>query len=499
MTSPSALAYATPVTDYQLILATERPEAPAGYEAVDLGGAWLAHDSRLPLIDLQDQAGRRLGVVIGFVYSEFADSFMASGVVTLPLAVDGVEALERDVLPRFGGTFLMIACRDLPLRAYPDHAGSLSLVYSPEDRRAASSPSLLLDEQAYQARFHTDLHQALVVREGASGWISGTLTAHRGVIRLLPNHYLDLGDWTAHRFWPRPDTFAQWRDMATAADSAADALRDFARAACDQFRVAATLTAGFDARLLVATLHQELARAGFFTINTGVGLDLDMSQVIAKRFGLNHRLVEPLAANETQMAIWDRAVGDCMIEAPRITHPTLGLLTERDAIFTGMYGEVGRCRLYRQDLMTINDARIDARFVMDRLTLPPHPELLENIGQWFAGLKGQPNSVIMDLAFLELKFASWAMGQRPMTNAIKLNLLPIAQRRVLDTFIGVSPQDKDTEALFWAIIARLWPELAEVPINKYGDLRDYLTIWHKISNPNRVRRFLRDRLARKSS
>ncbi|HEX5378154.1 MAG TPA: hypothetical protein VFW47_06245, partial [Phenylobacterium sp.] len=293
--------------------------------------------------------------------------------------------------------------------------------------------------------------------------------------------------------------FDRWRDMPAAADAAADALRSFAHGACDAFRIAATLTAGFDSRLLVASCHDDLARCAFFTIDTGAGIDTDMSQVIARRFGLSHSLISMREADEAQMALWDRVVGDCMIEAPRRTHLTLGDLTDRDAVFTGMYGEVGRCRLYRQDLAQINQARIDARFVIDRLTLPAHPELLENIGAWFDGLAGQPNSVILDLAFHELKFGSWAMGQRPMTNSVKLNLLPFAQRRVLDAFIGVAPADKGTEALFWAIIERLWPDLRSVPINKYGDVRDYLTLWQKISNPNRVRRYLRDRLARKSS
>lgn len=490
---------ATPVIDQQLIVALAPPAAPASYVTTDLGGVWVASDRALPLVELRDRSGRRLGLLAGQAYSEFEGRFLPPGTIDLPVDAADIEALETEVLPKLAGMFLLFTAGDLPRRIYADPAGSLSLVWSAPDARAASSPSLLLDEQAYADRFRADLHKALVVREGSGGWISGTLTAHRDVYRLLPNHYLDLASWTSHRFWPRPGEYDHWRDLGAAAEGAAEALRGFAHAAADRFRLAATLTAGFDSRLLVAACHDELARTAFFTIDGGGGIDVDMSQVIAKRFGLNHRLIPPKMADDAQVAIWDRAVGDCMIEAPRRSHPTLGELTDRDAVFTGMYGEVGRCRLYRQDLLQINQARIDARFVIDRLTLPAHPELIENVGLWFEGLAGQPNSVILDLAFHELKFGSWAMGQRPMTNAVKLNLLPFAQRRVLDAFIGVAPADKGTEALFWAIIKRLWPDLASVPINKYGDARDYLTLWSKISNPNRVRRYLRDRLARKSS
>jgi hypothetical protein len=90
------------------------------------------------------------------------------------------------------------------------------------------------------------------------------------------------------------------------------------------------------------------------------------------------------------------------------------------------------------------------------------------------------------------------MAQRPISNSVKLNLLPYCQRRVLERFIGVEPAKKTTHALFMAMIMRLWPELMEFKINKYGDVRDRLTVFKKLSDPNKVRRYLRDRLAKKA-
>lgn len=489
---------ATPVTDFQAFVAAERPEVPPDYELIELGGRWLAYEKRLRLTRLTDAAGREVGALVGFAYSEFHKRFLPAGDVELPLEVVDVGDLELKVLPRLGGLFVLLTSGALPPRLYMDPGGSFPMVYSPEDRRAASSPSLLLDEVAYEARFRPDLHQALIGQEGAGGWISGYLTAHRGVFRVLPNHYLDLAEWETRRFWPRPGDFRQWRSFEPAVEAAATALREFTNAACEEFDVAVTLTAGFDSRLLMASSRQALDRCEFFTIEAPDGeMDVEISGELARRYGLAHRVLTLRHATPQEMAIWDRAVGDCMMEAPRRTHPTLRELTGRNAMFTGMYGEVGRCRLYRQDYREINGARIDARFVIDRLTLPAHPEHLDSVGVWLKGLEGQPNSVIMDLAFHELKFGNWAMGQRPITNSIKLNFLPFAQRAVFEAFIGVAPAEKGTGTLFWAIIERLWPELREAPVNKYGDARDYLAIWKKVTNPYRLRRFLRDRLARK--
>ena len=491
---------AAPVVDYLVLLAKEKPQAPGGYRLTEIADVWLASDEKLRISGLFDNQKRYLGSVVGFAYSEFSGAFLPAGDVDLPVEVSSAEELELRVLPHLAGLYVFISAGELPGRLYMDHGGSFPIVYSPSDRQAASSTALLLDPAAYEARFRADLHSALIGREGAGGWISGTLTAHRDVYRVLPNHYLDLTSWTTHRFWPRKGDFDQWRGFDDSVASAAKALTDFSAAANREFKVAATMTAGFDSRLLLASCRTSLDQCEFFTLEApNAEMDIDISRAIASQFGLDHKVLPLRQASELEIATWDRMVGDCMVEAPRRTHVTLRDLTGRDAMFTGMYGEVGRCRLYRQDFATINQATIDPKFVIDRLTLPQHPELLENISAWFAGLEGQPNSVILDLAFHELKFGSWAMGQRPITNSIKLNFLPFAQRSVFEAFLGVAPAQKDTQTLFWAIIRRLWPELESVPINKYGDARDYLAIWKKLSNPARVRRFLRDRLARKTA
>ena len=489
---------ATSVVDYQWLIGAEKPRAPASYELRDLGGVWIAYDPRLPVVELKDSGGAAVTFILGLTYSEFSGGFLPAGDAVLDFVVGGIQDVERRVLPALSGLYIAISVGALPRRLYLDHGGGLPAVYSPAERLAGSSPSLLLDEDAYQTRFRTQLHRDVVLKETYGGWLPGTLTAHEGLHRLLANNYLDLTAWSTKRYWPQPGEFDAWRDMDAAATDAATALRDFSEAACREFSVAATLTAGFDSRLLMAGCRNSLDRAAFFTIEApGTEMDVTVSQRLAAQFGLSHRTMPIIEAGSQQIARWDRAVGNVMLEAPRRTHPTLAQLTDRNVLFTGMYGEVGRCRLYRQDLEVINHATVDARFVVDRLTLPAHPEIVENIRIWLTELEGQPNSVILDLAFHELKFGSWAMGQRAFTNSVKLNLLPFAQRRVFNAFIGVRPQDKRTDRLFWKMIGALWPEIQAVPINKYGDIRDRLTFWKKLTNPYRLRRFLRDRFARK--
>ena len=251
---------------------------------------------------------------------------------------------------------------------------------------------------------------------------------------------------------------------------------------------------------MVASARTSLPDVEFVTLEAmGASMDVDVSsRDIARRFGLSHRVLPLHEANDEAAAIWDRLFGDCVIEGTRRMYTTVGELTDRNAVLAGLFGETARCRLYRQDYATINNAKIDVRFIADRLTLPPHPELLESMSAWLAELEGQLNSVIMEMAFIELKVGVWAMGQRAISNSFKLGFLPFCQRRVLEAFVGVEPARKGTRALFQGVIYRLWPELMEFQINKYGDRRDYFTVFKKLSDPNKVRRYLRDRLAREA-
>lgn len=490
---------AAPVIDKQAFFVVEKPEIPESYRLVDAGGFWIAADREIPVVPVLEAGGQRVGFIVGNAYSEFHGEFLPDGDTDVPVAIASTSDVELLFLPRMSGSFVFLTAGDLPRRLYMDHGASFPMVYSPSDRRLASSVALLLTEAEYQSRFRKDFHDVLIAREGTGAWISGGLTAHEGVSRVLANHYLDLETWTTHRFWPKPGEFAQWRDFDEAVEVCAKSIAEFTAAASRRFKLGVTLTAGIDTRGLVASCRRVVDKVEFFTLLVPrTEMDADVSSRIAKRYGLSHRLLPLHEASDEAAAIWDRMVGDSTMEVTRRSYTTVGDLTDRNAILTGLYGETARCRLYRQDYATINQSVIDVDFIADRLTVPQHPEVREAFRIWLAGLEGHPNSVIMEMAFIELKVGIWSMAQRPISNSIKLNLLPYCQRRVLERFVGVEPAKKDTHTLFWAMILRLWPELKEFKINRYGDVRDRLTVFKKLSDPNKVRRYLRDRLAKKT-
>lgn len=436
--------------------------------------------------------GEIAGLLVGWVFDPVAQDFLA-GDIELAADITTVDALER-YLESLAGAFFVVTSARFGSRLYMDPGATLPIFWRTDRRIAGSSPVEIASAAEREAAFDAELHAACIGNEGMGSWIGGDLSAYRNIRKLLPNHYLALEESAATRHWPRD---MAWLEFPAAVEQASSALLAFTTAAAKRFDLKIALTAGYDTRLVLASSRKAVSEVEYFTLAArGSEIDRWAAGELARRLDLKHRVLPLIPSTPEDIAMWDERVGYSVRESNREQFRSVAALGPSAIIATGMYGEVGRCRLYRQNVDTINQMTVSAAFVAARLTIPAPPPVLRSLEQWVERLAGFPPSVIMDLAFLELKFGSWAMGQKPATSQAAFTISPMAQRPVLSAFIFTKPEEKRTTRLFDALIAACWPEAASLPVNKYGDYRDQLALLRKAANPNRVRRFLRDRLAR---
>jgi hypothetical protein len=375
-------------------------------------------------------------------------------------------------------------------RLYPDPAGGVPIVYAPELGRVGASADQILDEAEYHSRFLAERHRKFV--GGArSGWISGTLTAHRGVSRLLPSHWLDLDSMQVERFWPRDADVTLTDDIETVAATVAQSLRQFVEACRRDYDCALTLTAGFDSRLLLAAARD--VAVGFPAVTFGKrgdGPDQRISAQMAASFGFDHRLVPIATAPLPAQARWDRMNGDCVMECNRAIHPTLADIAQ-PFIVTGVVGETMRAYLYKDRTQTVNSEAVTAASLLHRLALPLDSEMEADFAKWLAPISHFPTSVVLDLAYLELRAGSWAMGQMPTQSAIRPQLMPYAQRNVQQAFLLIDPRFKADCALARRIGEIAWPEAMAFPINCYGTWQDPFEKVTRLFDMGRAVRYMR--------
>jgi len=324
----------------------------------------------LASVPVLDPAGQRIAKVHGLVLTDCLGPGLgfAGAALRLNDSVETPEAFVRHVLRGLAGTFV-VETHGGPLghRIYPSCGGTLPIVYCPESRRFGASADWILGDAGYAARLDRDRVERLVRREGQSGWIPGTLTAHRGVVRLLPNHALDLETFRQHRFWPDPMLFAGPPvPLEDAAAEVASHMRAFAVAVAARFRTAVALTAGVDSRIVLAALRPVRDRIRCFTFSTSGWVDRTIPPRMCRAIGVPHRLLRAVVATPAAQARWDRLVGEVVRTANRDIHPTLERV-DCEAILSGVYGEPARADFVKLEWKGLEKRTVDAGRLDGRL------------------------------------------------------------------------------------------------------------------------------------
>ncbi len=464
-------------------------------ELRDDRGAWRVETGAgVRRYAIEGSTGEALGELYGLVLSPRDGSgFVIDGDrIRMKAPIAGFHDFETRLLDRMRGSFAAMTGGALAPRLYPDCSATLPIVFCPGSRRAGTSAAAIFDEDEYRDRLLALRHRVLVERRGVETWIPGTLTAHQGVVRLLPNHYLDLTTWKAVRFWPRSGEFNRDSTAASTAVTVAAEVSDFIRVASNEHRAAVALTAGYDSRLMAAACRGVADRVEFYTLaHDRPGMDDVVARALSERLGLRHRLYPFVEATRDEQEAWDRATGHTIRHANRRLHPSARQI-DCDLILTGLHGETGRARLYRTDFATVDRVRPTAEMILKRMSVPVVPEILGDVEAWLAGVDWLPFSAILDLAFLEMCYLPLF---RPAQFAQKPELMPYTDRAVQTAFLSTPPHEKGEARVFDLAIRELWPEALSLPVNRYGDYRDLLDKMNKLSQPDRVIPYVQRRFA----
>jgi asparagine synthetase B (glutamine-hydrolysing) len=211
---------------------------------------------------------------------------------------------ERNIYG-IGGRYVAIIDFGKTRRIYLDPSGSLPVVYDPVAGLAASSSSLL------SSNIDCDLLSGLGM-PGSGLYIPFGLTAHIGIKRLLPNHYLDLSTMTSVRHWPIENSLAE-SSLERASSLIADNLSNTVRAVINKKPVCGPLTAGRFSRMLLAACKPYLTEIEFITVRSSAeDIDSHVARQLGEKFSLDHRFIYRTKSDERALGRWQEDVGYCV-------------------------------------------------------------------------------------------------------------------------------------------------------------------------------------------
>lgn len=474
-----------PSRDGQFLISSTATAVPDGATRHPLTSVAIDVFGEFRVIPVHDTSERQIGALLGTPIDLEARVLPDALSIRSFLTHDNVDdVIEREIY-RLAGSFIFVLDAEGLRRVYLDANGTKSLVYDPATQRAGATAMTLLDEPDYNARLRMDLHRRLGVDQ--EGWFPAGLTAHEGIHRLTCNHYLDLDSWTAHRHWPLAAPQAV-DDPGPLFDALLKRMRRAVDVLREAGKVDVALTAGTDSRFVVSALSGLTRDLQFVTVAArGAALDVAGARALANRVGLRHQVLPYRRASRAEAEAWQIRAGHCITGSNMFLHPSVTPLAGH-YFLGGVSGEVGRGFLW---LTATPDTPIDARGIVDRLKLPREPELIEAVAAWLAPIAHYDTLLKLDLAYLELRMCSWGFVDA-YANPVRGELQPIISRANFDAMLSAPWQMRRDSKVFRDAIRRAWPELMDVPINRYGDWRDAAKrLIDVVSSPRRAARKLR--------
>lgn len=452
----------------------------------------VVHSTHMSRFNIIDEDGNNIGTVIGKIFnSKNQTGFNILGRnLNLEFRLESIDVFYRNIIQKLTGSFIVVLNIFGNIYLFTDPVGSIPVVYCSNSGRIGSSASVILNEVELNLRLDRPLVGALVT-SAAGGWIGGTLTAHEGVARLLPGHKLELRNLVATRVWPNANDF-QFRGSADEyVPVVAANLAAYVEAALEKFDCSIGLTAGWDSRALLAAARSNSDRVRYHTFFDDIrSIDCVLAERMAADLGLNHNALAIIEADSADQYLWMQYNDFCVNEINKSIHPTLESLNNL-TIISGIAGEVGRNFLYKDEGYYIDQEEITTESIRNRLGLPNNNKVNENINIWLENIKFLPTSTILDLAYIELRVASWAMAQSPVQKSINYSLAPFGHGRVLTAMMNILPEQRANNVAFNKLVEHMDNRLMKYRVNKFGDYRDYFINIHKLKNYDKLVSFIR--------
>jgi hypothetical protein len=457
----------------QFCLCRDSREVSSDWPVLRLAGWVLRHCPTLPVAPLADAGGQPVGWLLGYPLSP--DSRLIENACALETqATDANFAAAAEAwIARLAGRYAAILLAPSCARVYTDPGAQRPVVYHAAEQIVASSVCLAAPEPDWDEELMGIVD---VVRR--DGWYPFGLSPDRRVRRLLPNHRLDLDDFSAARFWPGPQDV----DFGCARDIRESITRIAAKAEANIAAVAArhplyiSLTGGRDSRIILAICKDCLESVEFFTIgvpDVSGERDSRVASELARRFNLSHRVLSWIEPSPETLDAWQRRVGYSCAGRTWQSTATMGQLEPARAVMYGFFVEVGRCQGWRES--DFSAGPLTPEELLERQKLPIHERLVVEAARWLAGLPLASRLDVLSLAHIELKMGCWSgVGFDGNTGRI---VIPFCDREIFRLMLQLPPRYRFEQRMTLDLIRSRWPALLQLPFNREPGWRNAVAEW----------------------
>ncbi|MGH1427537.1 MAG: hypothetical protein ACRBEE_06320 [Arenicella sp.] len=464
--------------DGQFLVSETKPIREGWVKEIMIGKQSVYLYPQTKFVLVKDREGNTIGVFIGSIIDVENEEVISSDVIFK--GYDSRQDLENvieEFAYSYGGSWVFIFRIEESVRIYLDSDGTIPVVFEQLSNIAASTTSLILNDRQYVDRFDEKLFLSLDVV--GQGWFPSGETAHKDLERLICNHYLDLNSMTVHRHWPTKE-FKWTSNINDTANSIAKIAKSSARALLKQGKVAMALTGGNETRFLMSAYKDIRHEFDFVTLSgPTTKRDVYLASKILNLTQVNHQFLPLISADIEEQREWIYQAGHCA-STNMTGYTTLKPLSGYSSFIGGLGGEIGRGFIWRES--DNESTQLTAKSILSRLGLPQIESVVERVELWMQPLQGMNSLSILDLAYLELRMSTWAFCHSYTTYVPHFH--PLICRKSFNLMLNMSPEHKRNKQLIHQGVHSMWPELLSVPINRYGNIRDFQDKLSRLSKPS---------------
>ena len=452
----------------QFIISPTKSFMPAPWPIREKAGLYLATHPSLPVLDVLTNDGAHAGYLMGWPITP--EAILARDSYTLPVSKDELLSLTpsgetrcEESIYALAGRWIFALLTDESCRLYLDPCGSQAAVYTPLLQIASATTALI--PRTAETDYDDEL-VALIDIPNKDRWFPFGLTPRRSCRRLLPNHYLDLKKWTAHRHWPT-GSLSENADSGDAIRAVANSVKQLIHASVADRPVQCSLTAGQDTRMFLSCARSEVQRILFHTredYSWSAERDLKVAKHIASRFRLNYKVIPRVVTPEEELAAWLERTGRCVAGNAWRSSKMVDSFQDESFTLTGIAGGIARAYYWRDG--DTPATKVTVSLLIGRTKLPQNDDILNAGEKWLAELPFRDALLTFDLFVLEQRVGCYSSPSRYGYTSAAVMMYPLAHRACIEAMLRLPADYKRREQLHKDIIAQEWPELLSVPLNE---------------------------------
>lgn len=366
----------------------------------------------------------------------------------------------RDVYKSWTGRWLLIRATEVHMDCY----GLIGCFYTTtnEARWVSSSLAILQEIGGFTPR-----PEMLVHRTGLE-WYPLPTSRFEGVSKLLPTQILNLKTFRIEaRALPQPIAGLSYEAIV---EKLADKLK-FALLNASHFgkRIFIPLTAGYDSRLLLATVHSAGLKAETYTsghhyISHG---DATLPPKLSKAAGYRHHYIKKEAFSKDKETLFDyHTARNCAdIDRAKFSHGQWNPFGKGDLIIRGGGFEVGRCIFWKR--MT---ADFTIPVILKGLYLPYDPESFaaKAFSDWMAWVHKTPAEGVdwRDRFYMEQRVAGWLSAVEQSLDLTETERFYLVNcHDIVSLLLSIPEEKRKITAHHIDLIREMCPALLKYPFN----------------------------------